>query len=82
MHILYANRILSDPKILGGKPVIKGTRISVAFLLELFQSGMTINDMLEEYPTLSRADIRSALAFARHAVTQESFVPFRLVHAR
>ena len=54
-------RITYNPEILGGKPIIKGTRISVEFVLELLASGMTVDEILEEYPKLTRKDILAVL---------------------
>lgn len=59
----YAN-IIRDPAILGGKPVIKGTRISVEFLLELLASGMSTENIVKEYSFLTEALIREALAYS------------------
>ncbi len=61
-------RIVSDPAILGGKPVIKGTRTSVEFLLELFASGATRHEILEAYPHLTPEDIEEALRYAADAL--------------
>ncbi len=58
------NRIVVDPKIMGGKPVIKGTRIPVYFILELLSNGWSIDDILREYPYLSREDILVAIKYA------------------
>ena len=67
-------RITSDPKILGGKPVIKGTRIAVDFILELLSSGMTEKGILKEYPQLERDDIRAAMSFAAKTLEREEVV--------
>lgn len=56
-------RIVSDPTVLGGKPCVKGTRISVEFLLELFASGATHDDILRAYPHLEAEDITEALRY-------------------
>ncbi len=56
--------ITSDPAILNGKPIVKGTRISVALILQCIASGMTIEDILHGYPTLTREGIEAALEFA------------------
>ena len=56
--------IISDPAILNGKPIVKGTRISVALILQCIASGMTIEDILHGYPTLTREGIEAALEFA------------------
>lgn len=74
--------ITSDPKILGGKPIIKGTRISVEFILELIQSGMSFDEILKEYKNLTRADLQAALYFAKHAVSREELVPIEFASTR
>lgn len=56
--------IVSSPEILMGKPVIKGTRISVELILEKLAAGETIEDLLEAHPRLTREAIQAALAFA------------------
>lgn len=56
--------IHSDPKVLLGKPVIKGTRLSVEFILGLFAEGWTEQQVLESYPTLNAIGIRAVFAFA------------------
>ena len=53
--------IVSDPSHLGGKPRVRDTRISIAFLLEVLAAGMTIEEIAREYPTLSEEAIRGAL---------------------
>lgn len=66
-----ADRIVVDPEILTGKPVIKGTRISVEFILELLSSGMTIDEIIKEYPHLKREDILAALSYATKVLRHE-----------
>ena len=56
--------IVCDPQILNGKPIIKGTRISVALILQCIASGMTGEEILRGYPTLTREGLESALDFA------------------
>ena len=68
------NRVTFNPKVLGGKPVIKGTRISVDFILELFASGMREEEILQEYPRLTRADIRAALEYAARSIKREELI--------
>ncbi len=60
----YSQYITSDPGILGGKPRIAGTRISVELILEQLALGDTIDDLLYAYPQLTREQILAALAFA------------------
>lgn len=68
------NRITFNPKILGGKPVIKGTRISVEFILELLASGMTPQDIIQEYPQLKRGDVQAAIDYAVKTVKREEVI--------
>ncbi len=66
-HLEYQDcedRITVDPKIMGGKPVIKGTRIPIYLILEFFESGHTTKDILEMYPDLEEMDIKAALHYA------------------
>ncbi len=63
--------ITSDPKILGGKPCIRGTRISVAFILELFASGATHQDILQAYPHVPPEGVEDALRYASLALKNE-----------
>lgn len=55
----WENYIHSDPNILVGKPVIKGTRLSVEFILGLFSTGWTEQQILENYPTLTTESLRA-----------------------
>ena len=55
------DRITMDPEVLSGKPVIKGTRIPVYLVIELLANGMTEKEILLQYPTLKKADIKAAL---------------------
>ena len=68
-------RIISDPAILGGKLIIRGTRISVEFLLELMTSGMTATAIVKEYPQLTSADVKAALQCAQRAIAKEYIIP-------
>jgi uncharacterized protein (DUF433 family) len=67
-------QITSDPEILGGKPCIKGTRISVEFVLELFASGATHQDVLNAYPHLTTEGITEALRYAARFLKNESIL--------
>ncbi len=64
--------IHSDPEILLGKPVIKGTRLSVEFILGLFAAGWTEREVLENYPTLTREALRAVFAFATECMREEA----------
>jgi len=67
-------RIVTNREILGGKPVIKGTRISVEFILELLASGVAEDEILQDYPHLTKEDIRACLEYAAHSLKNEIFV--------
>lgn len=56
--------ITSDPKVMMGKPVIAGTRITVEHILEELAAGSTIEELLESHPRLTREAVRAALAYA------------------
>jgi len=60
--------IISDPNIMVGKPVIRGTRITVDLILEKLAAGQTFEQILEDYPHITRGGIKAALEFAREAV--------------
>ena len=71
------NRIVFDPKILSGKPIIKDTRISVDFVLELFASGMTEEEILIDYPNLKKEDIRAVFEYAAETIKKEEVIPIQ-----
>ena len=71
----WRKHIHSDPKILLGKPTIKGTRISVELILELFAAGWTMEQLLESYATLKREDILATFAYLRECIGQELYFP-------
>jgi uncharacterized protein (DUF433 family) len=59
-------RIVVDPGILGGKPVIRGTRLAVEFILELLAAGQSESDILASYPGLTRDDILACFSYASY----------------
>jgi uncharacterized protein (DUF433 family) len=67
-------RITFDKEILGGKPVVRGLRISVDMILELLAKGATLQEILEDYPELEPDDLRAALLYAHHLVAGETVV--------
>lgn len=73
--------ITQDPDVLGGKPIIAGTRISVETLLELISSGMEVKDILKEYPFLTEEQIKEAVSFASKIVAKEESYIFDKSHA-
>jgi uncharacterized protein (DUF433 family) len=68
------DRIVVDPKVLVGKSVIKGTRIPVYLIIELIAGGMTIKDVLKEYPELKEEDVKAALLYASKLLEREMTV--------
>ncbi|MCW3984361.1 MAG: DUF433 domain-containing protein [Candidatus Bathyarchaeota archaeon] len=71
----WEDRITVDPKILVGKPVIKGTRLSVEFVLGLLANGWSVEQILDAYSELKREDIIAALKYAVEMVKQEKVYP-------
>jgi uncharacterized protein (DUF433 family) len=69
--IYMFSRITSNQAILNGKPCIKGTRISIEFILELLSSGATFNDILKNYPHLTEEDLQEALQYASRFLKNE-----------
>ncbi len=68
-------RITIDPRVMVGKPVIRGTRIPVALILKMLGQGIPVEEILREYPRLGKADIRAAMAYAAHVVEHEDVFP-------
>ena len=64
MTDLTTKRIVVDPKVMTGKPVIRGTRIPVEFMIRMLAQGVSEADILREYPRIQTEDIRAALAYA------------------
>lgn len=64
-------RITSDASILGGKPIIRGTRISVQMILEWVASGATRDDIIRKHPQLTATDVEEALEYAAQAMKNE-----------
>jgi uncharacterized protein (DUF433 family) len=70
-----SERIVVDAEVLGGKPVIRGTRLSVELILELLATGESESDLLSYYPNLRREDILACLAYARDLVHEYKAYP-------
>ena len=64
------NRIEINPKILGGKPVFKGTRIPIYIILQMFRGGASFEEIIQEYPRISVDDIKAALDYSVYAINQ------------
>lgn len=74
-------RISVNPKVCFGKPCIKGTRIWVSLILDFFANGMTINEILEQYPHLNEEDIRACIAYGAE-MSRERFVVVEMVRSK
>lgn len=70
-NICMSKLITQDPKILGGKPIIAGTRMSVETILELLSSGLSNKELVKEYPFLKEEHIKAALDYAAKIVAKE-----------
>ena len=68
------DRVVVDPRVLGGKPVIRGTRIPVYLILELLANGWSVDDILREYPHLTREDVLAAIRYAARVLREEVIV--------
>ena len=68
-------RIAVNPKVMVGKPVIRGTRLTVEYILNLLAHGATVEEILVEYPGLSREDIQACILFASKALEDTDFMP-------
>jgi len=71
------SRIISDPKICNGKPIIRGMRITVATILDFLAANETIENILAAYPVLEKEDILACLEYARR-VTDKSIISYDL----
>lgn len=67
-------KIVVNPKILGGKPIIEGTRISVEFILEMLASEISEEEILDDYPHLSKDDIHACLRYAARSYRNEVYL--------
>jgi uncharacterized protein (DUF433 family) len=68
-------RITLDPELLAGKPVIRGTRLSVEFVIGLMAEGWSEADILANYPGISHEDLLACLAYARDTLSSEKVFP-------
>ena len=72
----WRSRIIIDPATLAGKPIIKGTRIAIEFLLELLANGWTDEEIMKNYPQLKKEDIQAALRYATELLKEEAVYPY------
>ena len=71
-------RITLNPKVMVGKPVIKGTRLTVEYILGLLAHGASITEILEEYEGLTQEDIQACFLFATKALETTTFMPLSI----
>ena len=75
------DKIEVNPKIMLGKPVIKGTRITVEHILKLLKQGLNVKEILGDYPHLKKAEIEAALDFALESLNSERVFPLNSLHS-
>lgn len=66
------DRIVVDPEILVGKPVVKGTRIPVYLIIEFLANGLTQEEILDQYPALTKEDLKAALLYASKCLNRQA----------
>jgi uncharacterized protein (DUF433 family) len=71
-------RITANPEIFGGKPIIRGMRISVATVIGQLAQGVSVEDILDDYPALNREDIQACLAYAYAVLANDSLDDIRV----
>lgn len=71
----YRQYIIRDPKICGGEAVIKGTRVTIRTILASLAEGASIEEILEDFPTLTENDVRAVIAFAAASAEDDLPVP-------
>jgi uncharacterized protein (DUF433 family) len=74
----WQERITLDPEVLSGKPVIKGTRLSVEFVVELLAQGWSEEEIIRNYPGLTREDIQGCLGYASEILRIERVYPLNV----
>ena len=67
-EVIFAERIVSNPEILLGKPVVRGTRMPVYLIVGLVTAGQTLEEIVDDYPNLTIEDVAAALAFDQRGV--------------
>ena len=78
MKMKWQNRIIIDPEILAGKPVIKGTRLAVEFIMDLLANGWTEEEIFRNYPGLTHDDIQACLGYASCLLHSEMVYPLKM----
>ncbi len=70
----YTKRIVSDPDIMLGKPIVKGTRITVELILRKMAEEMTFEELLEAYPHITKEDILAAISYSADVISKEELI--------
>jgi uncharacterized protein (DUF433 family) len=70
----YTDRIISDQKIMLGKPVIKGTRVTVELILKKLSEGMSFEELMQAYPQLTKEDILATLSYSADVISREEII--------
>jgi uncharacterized protein (DUF433 family) len=78
MKMKWQDRIIIDPEILVGKPVIKGTRIAVEFIVDLLANGWSEEDIIHNYPGVTQEDIQACLSYASVLLHSEKIYPLNV----
>jgi len=71
----YRKRIERDPSVCGGEPVIKGTRVTVRTILASLAEGASVEEIVQDFPTLSEKDVRAVIAFAAASAEEDLPIP-------
>lgn len=71
-------RITSNPEVFGGKPIVRGQRISVELVLSLLAQGVSQDDLLQDYPSLDAQDVLACLAYAHAVIANDSLDDIRV----
>ena len=77
----WQERIIIDPEILVGKPVVKGSRLAVEFIIDLLAQGWSVDEILRNYPGLTLDDIRACLSYASEILRAEKMYPLDMIRA-
>ena len=81
IHNNVLNRITADQNVMVGKPVIRGLRITVEQILKSLANGITVEELLEDYPILEKEDIQAVLLYAYEKVSSEQIRPVQLARS-
>lgn len=72
------DRIAINPRVMTGKPIIKGTRLTVEYILNLLAHGATVQELIAEYNDLTQEDIQACILFASKALESTTFMPLAI----